>query len=91
VQSYGTLRNGGGIGNDGKLTLTDTVSADNAADAFLGGGTYNSNNGPIALINRVVRGNLPSGVTKRAGWSQTFDCLVILVTRLCFTLAKIGT
>jgi hypothetical protein len=86
VQSYGTLRNGGGIGNDGKLTLTDTVSADNAADAFLGGG--NSNNSPLALINWVVRGNLPSGVTKRASWSQIIDRLV---TRLCFTIAKIGT
>ena len=88
MQSYGTLRNGGGIGNDGKLTLAVSVSADNAADAFLGGGTNNSNNGPLALINRVVRGNLPSGVTKRASWTQIIDRLVTL---LCFTIAKIGT
>ena len=57
-----TLRNGGGIGNDGKLTLTDTVIADNT-DAVLGGGIYNSNNGSLALINSVVRGNTASGVS----------------------------
>lgn len=57
-----TLRNGGGIGNDGKLTMTDTVVLENGTESFLGGGIYNSNNGFLALINSTVQGNSASGV-----------------------------
>jgi len=76
-----TLRDGGGIANDGKLTLTDMVIADNAAGAFLGGGIYNSDNGFLALINSVVRGNTASGAgISVQGCGGIYDNGVMTVT-----------
>ena len=53
--------NGGGIYNDGTVTLVNTDVKDNIAydfDATEGGGIFNSTTGALTLINSTVRNNL---------------------------------
>ena len=55
------LAAGGGIFNDGTLTLTDATVSGNSANICCGGGIYNNTGGTLTLTNVTVTGNHTAG------------------------------
>jgi predicted outer membrane repeat protein len=60
------LRSGGGIENDGVLTLADSIVSDNLANC--GGGIWN-NGGMLMVVNCTIRDNIADGVA-----APGYDC-----------------
>ena len=56
-QTRSNGRGGGGILNEGELTLTDSIVRDNAVANGLGGGIYSNATKPLRIFDSVIAGN----------------------------------
>jgi hypothetical protein len=63
---YGHAPTGGGVSNEGTLTITHSTIADNDADSY-GGGIENFSSGILNVVNTTVSGNVANGNTGSDG------------------------
>ena len=67
--SYNALGTGGGILNNGILTLSNSTVSDNAQYSYSGNGIYNS--GELIVINSTISGNSGTGISNANGGIAT--------------------
>ncbi len=69
---------GGGILNNGTLTIDHCTIVDNTTDGFSGGGVANQNGGTLTIKNSLVKGNSASGAggVWNGGTLTMEDCVV---------------